>query len=78
MSDAIPRKRTAAKIASFRRAGENKENCSPPVRFYEPTLTLNESKQEDQVSLKVKADAELKESRTNVSSLTFQQSRRSC
>ena len=58
MSDAIPRKRSAAKTASKRRAAENKENCSPSIRFYEPNLALNESRLDDEVSLKVKADVD--------------------
>ena len=71
MSDAIPRKRTAAKIASIRRAGENKDNCSPPIRFYEPKLALDESEPEDVVHLKVKANVDEADSRINVSSLSF-------
>jgi len=71
MSDAIPRKRTAAKIASIRRAGENKDNCVPPIRFYEPKLALDESDPDNQVHLKVKANVDEEDSCINVSSLTF-------
>jgi len=71
MSDAIPRKRTAAKIASICGAGENKYNCVPPIRFYEPKLALDESDPDDQVHLIVKANVDEEDSRINVTSLTF-------
>ena len=55
MSNAIPRKQTATKIASVCRAGENKDNCSLSIRFYESKLALDESEPDDLVNLKVKA-----------------------
>jgi len=71
LSQEIEQLQRSQAFTSFRRAGENKDNCSPPIRFYEPKVALNESDPEDQVSLKVKSNVDEPESRTNVSSSTF-------
>ena len=46
-------------------------NCSPPIRFYEPKVIIDESKPDDKVNLKVKADVNQPESSTNVSMMKF-------
>ena len=54
MSDAIPSKRSAAKNASKRRAGEKKDHdYSPPIRFHKPKPAIDESESDDEVNLSV-------------------------